>query len=343
MPCQNDRAYITDSAAITPVPPVPNSPDDWGGVQRLLQDLAARAQQAIVRPSTLQQPALLNTPRTGALPAPDSLTASGAGPISLDWAQYADVYLDSFSFFKVYRSATVNNIEVASIVAITPATRFVDSNLVVSTTYYYWVAGVTKEGIEGVPSTVSASFTGFGSTYLADLAVTTAKLADLAVTGAKIEAASVTEAKINVGQLSAISADLGTITAGVITGATLQTAASGQRVTITSSTGLRAYDSGGVLQTAIYTNGIMQTSSIFGLTDVLTLQDAAATGFIKIANGEIELNVSSTQVAYFDGTDFVLNSNLKYGSVAAIGIKIVTGYITVKDSGGTTRYLAVVS
>lgn len=34
---------------------------------------------------------------------------------------------------------------------------------------------------------------------------------------------------------------------------------------------------------------------------------------------------------------------LKFGTRTAIGAETVTGYITIKDSGGTTRKLAVVS
>ena len=62
-----------------------------------------------------------------------------------------------------------------------------------------------------------------------------------------IGAGAVTADKLSVAQLSAITADMGTLTAGTITGATIRTAASGQRVELTT-TGLRTYDSAGVLQ-----------------------------------------------------------------------------------------------
>jgi hypothetical protein len=38
-----------------------------------------------------------------------------------------------------------------------------------------------------------------------------------------------------------------------------------------------------------------------------------------------------------------LNGNVKFGTRTAIGSETVTGYITITDSGGTTRKLAVVS
>ena len=59
---------------------------------------------------------------------------------------------------------------------------------------------------------------------------------------------------IKVQNLSGISADLGTITAGTITGATIQTAASGARIELTSANGLRSYDASNVLQAQIRTS-----------------------------------------------------------------------------------------
>jgi len=57
----------------------------------------------------------------------------------------------------------------------------------------------------------------------------------------EMEVLLITDAHINVAQLSAISANLGTITAGTVTGATIQTAASGARVKMDTSEFL-AYD-----------------------------------------------------------------------------------------------------
>jgi len=64
------------------------------------------------------------------------------------------------------------------------------------------------------------------------------------IDGGDVYTGSITAAKITVTNLSALSADLGTITAGLVTGATIRTAASGSRVELYSdaSTGLIAYD-----------------------------------------------------------------------------------------------------
>jgi hypothetical protein len=96
------------------------------------------------------------------------------------------------------------------------------------------------------------------ATQLADLSVTTAKIvsgavtgtiiADGAVTTTKVAANAITADKLSVNQLSAISVDAGSITAGTLTGVLIRTAASGARVEMSSSGGLRGIDSGGTTQ-----------------------------------------------------------------------------------------------
>jgi hypothetical protein len=43
------------------------------------------------------------------------------------------------------------------------------------------------------------------------------------------------------------------------------------------------------------------------------------------------------------GSGSVASGNVRFGTHAAIGIELVTGYITIKDEGGTLRKLAVIS
>jgi len=64
------------------------------------------------------------------------------------------------------------------------------------------------------------------------------------IDGGDIYTNTITATQINVSQLSAIAADLGTITAGTVTGATIQTAASGSRVVLTAND-LTGYDGSG--------------------------------------------------------------------------------------------------
>lgn len=69
--------------------------------------------------------------------------------------------------------------------------------------------------------------------------------------------------------------------------------------------------------------------------EVLYLRDAGSYIYSSVAN---QLDLVATG-------DIFLNpgGNVKFGTHAAIGAETVTGYITIKDSGGTTRKLAVVS
>lgn len=58
------------------------------------------------------------------------------------------------------------------------------------------------------------------------------EIADGTLTGVEIADGTITANKMNVGSLSAISANLGTVTAGVVTGATVQSGASGIRAVL---------------------------------------------------------------------------------------------------------------
>jgi hypothetical protein len=99
-------------------------------------------------------------------------------------------------------------------------------------------------------------------TYVQAESITTVNLAAAAITTDKVAAGAITAAKISVSQLSAIAADIGTITAGTITGVLVRTAASGQRVEM-SSTGLRTYDSAGsvVIEASTSTNGELRAAA----------------------------------------------------------------------------------
>ena len=82
------------------------------------------------------------------------------------------------------------------------------------------------------------------ATQIAADTITATQIAADTITATELAANSVTASEINVSQLSAIAADLGTVTAGTITGGTIQTASSGQRLVV-GSTGLQAINSSG--------------------------------------------------------------------------------------------------
>jgi len=93
--------------------------------------------------------------------------------------------------------------------------------------------------------------------------ITADNIAANTITANEIASNTITANQMNVSQLSAITADIGTITSWTITGATLQTASSWQRVVINSDNEITFYDSSGNSATlygnawAIYTNGLV--------------------------------------------------------------------------------------
>ena len=80
-------------------------------------------------------------------------------------------------------------------------------------------------------------------------------IAALTIVGGHIAANTITAGKMNVAQLSAIAADLGTITAGLVTGATVRTAAAGARVVLDSTDGIRTFNAGGVMTAQLDVDG----------------------------------------------------------------------------------------
>src|SRR4030067_1613504 len=125
------------------------------------------------------------------------------------------------------------------------------------------------------------------------------------IDGGDIYADTVTATQINVSELSAISADLGTVTAGTITGVTLQTAASGQRVVIDGNE-----------NTLVFYDSINQ--EIVSLNDdVNALGDPG----MKILNGHFYTTANT-------------GANTGY-------VDIYGGSIYVHDSDGTTNSLTI--
>lgn len=314
----NLREYITNQNAAAGLPSVPTSPDDFGGIQRLLESLRNQVNSIITGGQTgapVIQGADPNAPDTGVLPTPTTLvlTTSGLSPLSLSWDVYPDRYASVFSYFKVYRNL-INSYRTSSVVATTPATRFVDSGIATGTAYYYWITAVTNDGRESPASDVaSGTFNGFDATDL------------------------------DVAQLSDIVDDLGSIVAGsitgvVITGSTIQTSASGQRVAIDSANGLRAYDSGGTLQTQLWTNGVIETSALGALSGTLSVGLPANAEIILTAG---TLKFYSANTLYFTFGPALVGSNGAEirvpGLMEADSLNLLSGDVTVVAGQGLTN------
>ncbi|HUX77311.1 MAG TPA: hypothetical protein VMY40_11790, partial [Anaerolineae bacterium] len=138
---------------------------------------------------------------------------------------------------------------------------FSDAEIAAEDTFWYRVRAVDTSDNEGDwAAQTSAALSQIASDHLAALSITTAKLA----------AGAVTAEKITVGQLSAITADLGTITAGVVTGATIRTAAAGARVVLDSTDGLQCYNADPVLCAQLDVDGSGQIGASGGAVPPLT-------------------------------------------------------------------------
>jgi len=115
---------------------------------------------------------------------------------------------------------------------------FTDQEIVDQDTFWYRVRATDTSGNDG-------SWSSNTSVQLGQ--IDTDHIAASAITADKIAANTITADKMNVSQLSAIAADMGTITAGVVTGATIRTAASGAQVVMDSTDGLRGFNSSGTM------------------------------------------------------------------------------------------------
>jgi hypothetical protein len=150
-----------------------------------------------------------------------------------------------------------------------------------------------------------------GSNVVAD-SITANEIAANTITASEIEAGTITATEMNVSQLSAISADIGNVTAGnitgnLITGGSLQTASSGQRVVISGADN----------------NLVFYNSSNY---DVITLDDNLGPG--SDPGMEIKGGVFYLQ------DDAVGDVNYIYG---------ITGHLSVNrsnddDTAGTNKY-----
>ncbi len=115
------------------------------------------------------------------------------------------------------------------------------------------IAPGTIIGTDLVADTITATqiaASAITATELAALSVAAGNIQAGAITTVKLDVGAVTADKMNVAVLSAITADMGSVSAGTITGVTIQTATSGQRVVL-DATGLTAYGSDGITASVV--------------------------------------------------------------------------------------------
>lgn len=114
--------------------------------------------------------------------------------------------------------------------------------------------------------------------------------------------------------------------------------ASSNRAMLQASTGL-------VWSSGIVDQGATTSVGLFRAADA-TLQIGANHATTATAQTIKAHNVTTgtgADLILEGGTGSVASGNVRFGTHSAIGVELVTGYITIKDAGGTLRKLAVVS
>ena len=159
------------------------------------------------------------------------------------------------------------------------------------------------------------------ATQIAADTITADQMAANSITADEIASNAVTAAKINVSTLSAVAADMGTLTAGTITGGTVQTAASGARVVLTTN-GMLGYKADGTNTIHVQNDGQFRFGPASGDRIVWNNSALQIVGDI-IATGNIE-----------DGAITVPTSTT--GTKSANGLNTYPGNldVTVSSRGG---------
>lgn len=137
--------------------------------------------------------------------------------------------------------------------------------------------------------------------------VTATQIAADTITVDQMAANSVTATEINVSNLSSVNADLGSCTAGTLTGGTIQTAASGARVNLTTD-GINGYNASGVHVVDIANDGQFRFGPSSGSN--ITWNNSALTvnGGIITTGNIVEGEVCGRATATFTDTSMTLSA-----------------------------------
>jgi hypothetical protein len=164
------------------------------------------------------------------LSVPPTLTALTAmGTFRAVVVQWDRIDYQNHSHAEVWRSDT-NDLATAVLIGTAPADIYTDANVVVSTTYYYWVRDVGYSPSDGSPIVGAFNATAgtpggaqlIGNTDLGPLIVEAANLADNAVTAVKITDDAITAPKLSA---NCIAVGTAAIENGAIDHAMMATAA----------------------------------------------------------------------------------------------------------------------
>lgn len=199
----------------------------------------------------------------------------------------------------------------------------------------------TKVGSSAI-STVKLAAGAVTAAKIAAGTITATEIASNAITAVKIQAGAVTSAKISVSQLDAISADMGSITAGTVTGATLRTASSGDRVQMDTD-GLNVVGTSQLIRFwPLGIGGINPMYSIDGASGSLRV----STNWQPSTTGDHDLGSSSLQWdnAYVQdvhtnvirslGTDIQIHASAGSNTIGFFGVTPVTRQNVSGSRGG---------
>lgn len=172
-----------------------------------------------------------------------------------------------------------------------------------------------------------------GTIVAADIAANT-------ITAAKIAAGTITANELAAGSVTANKILAGSIDGMVITGATLRTAASGQRVQVDTA-GLTAYNSGGVAVTTISASTGVLTASGASLTG--NVRSTGTYGTSVLADGRVffeQNGLDSAEIVLYPDSTFYIRS--MDSATNAIGVSAPYGGI-VLNSALAVRISSLVS
>ena len=137
--------------------------------------------------------------------------------------------------------------------------------------------------------------------------ITATQIAADTITVDQMAANSVTATEINVSNLSSVNADLGSCTAGTLTGGTIQTAASGARVNLTTD-GINGYNASGVHVVDIANDGQFRFGPSGGSNITWNNSTLAVNGSIITTGNIVEGEVCGRATASFSSASMTLSA-----------------------------------
>jgi Tfp pilus assembly major pilin PilA len=185
----------------------------------------------------------------------------------------------------------------------TPVTRVILGKLSGATNDY----GLRVVDASGVIKFQTGSTTFIDGGIVSANTISATQIAADTITVDQMAANSVTAAEINVSNLSSVNADLGSCTAGTLTGGTIQTAASGARVNLTTD-GINGYNASGVHVVDIANDGQFRFGPSGGSNLTWDNSTLTLTGNLITTGNIVEGEVCGRSIATYTDFNIPLNT-----------------------------------